>query len=86
MSINLIELSNRVVVILCGGNIDSNIFGRCLERGLIAVGRLLRFSVVVSDKPGSLAALCTLTSSAGVSIIEIVQERQFMPDIHNIEV
>lgn len=84
---NLIDLViTRVVAILCGGNIDTNLFGRCLERGLIAVGRLLRFSVVISDKPGSLSALCAVTSAAGGSIIEVVQERKFMPDIHNIEV
>lgn len=27
---------------LCGGNIDTTIFGRCLERGMAAEGRLLR--------------------------------------------
>ncbi|KAJ6634254.1 L-threonine dehydratase catabolic TdcB [Pseudolycoriella hygida] len=75
----------RVVVILCGGNIDTNIFGRCLERGLITVGRLFRFSVIAPNKPGSIAALCSLTSSAGVSVVEIVQERLFMKDIHHIK-
>lgn len=32
----------RVVLLLCGGNIDTTIFGRCLERGLAAEGRLLK--------------------------------------------
>ncbi|KAG4065507.1 hypothetical protein HA402_013277 [Bradysia odoriphaga] len=80
------EFKNKnVAVILCGGNIDSNIFGRCIERGLVAVGRLLRFRVTVSDKPGSLTELCSLTSAAGVSITQLVQERQFCKSIHNIE-
>lgn len=34
--------NKRVVLLLCGGNIDTTIFGRCLERGLAAEGRLLR--------------------------------------------
>lgn len=32
----------RVVLLLCGGNIDTTTFGRCLERGLASEGRLLR--------------------------------------------
>ncbi|KAL9698718.1 hypothetical protein quinque_002159 [Culex quinquefasciatus] len=32
----------RVVLLVCGGNIDTTIFGRCLERGLAAEGRLQR--------------------------------------------
>lgn len=33
---------SRVVLLLCGGNIDTNVFGRCLECGMAAKGRLLR--------------------------------------------
>ena len=40
----------RVVIPLCGGNIDTTILGRCLERGLAAEGRLITFSVTVSDR------------------------------------
>ena len=46
-----------VVVILCGGNIDTTVLGRCLERGLAADGRLARFTVKVPDRPGSVAGL-----------------------------
>lgn len=35
----------RVVLLLCGGNIDTTTFGRCLERGLASEGRLLRFEL-----------------------------------------
>lgn len=31
------------MLLLCGGNIDTTTFGRCLERGLASEGRLLRF-------------------------------------------
>ena len=37
---------------LCGGNIDTTVLGRCLERGLAADGRLVKFTVTVSDRPG----------------------------------
>ena len=42
---------------LCGGNIDTTVLGRSLERGLAADGRLVRFCVRLPDKPGSLLTL-----------------------------
>ena len=56
----------RVVIPLCGGNIDTTVLGRCLERGLAADGRLLRFVVTVSDRPGGIAELTKLIASIGV--------------------
>ena len=50
-------VSPSVVVILCGGNIDTTVLGRCLERGLAADGRLARFTVRLKDRPGSVATL-----------------------------
>lgn len=43
----------KVVLLVCGGNIDTTTFGRCLERGLAAEGRLMKFTVTVSDRPGA---------------------------------
>ena len=37
----------RVVVPLCGGNIDTTVLGRVLERGLVADKRLLKVWLVV---------------------------------------
>ena len=51
---------SSVVVMLCGGNIDTTVLGRCLERGLAADGRLVRFSVRVEDRPGGVASLTKL--------------------------
>ncbi|HTD88123.1 MAG TPA: threonine ammonia-lyase, partial [Candidatus Binatia bacterium] len=45
----------RVVLLLCGGNIDPNVLSRVIERGLVADGRLSRFTAVISDRPGGLA-------------------------------
>lgn len=71
---------------LCGGNIDTTIFGRCLERGLAAEGRLLRFVVTTSDSPGGISDLCQLLASVGVSIKDIMHERAWIKDIHSVEV
>ena len=53
---------SRVVIPLCGGNIDTTVLGRCLDRGLAADGRLVKFSVTVSDRPGGIAELARYAS------------------------
>lgn len=78
--------TSRVVLLLCGGNIDTTIFGRCLERGMAAEGRLLRFSVTVSDRPGGISELCKTLATVGVSIKDIMHERAWIRDIHSVEV
>ena len=58
--------SNRVAIPLCGGNIDTTVLGRVLERGLAADGRLARFVVTVSDRPGGITELADIISSMGI--------------------
>jgi len=74
------------VVLLCGGNIDTTVFGRCLERGLAAVGRLVKFNVEVSDRPGGINDLCALLVRVGVSIKDIMHERAWLRDVYTVEV
>ena len=54
------NIFSRVVIPLCGGNIDTTILGRCLDRGLAADGRLVKFSCTISDRPGGMAELLRL--------------------------
>ena len=63
----------RVVVALCGGNIDSTVLGRCLERGLAADGRLVRFVVTVSDRPGGIAELTRIMANIGARLAWFIQ-------------
>lgn len=55
-----VRMISSVVVMLCGGNIDTTVLGRSLERGLAADGRMVRFCVNLPDKPGSLGRLTQL--------------------------
>jgi threonine dehydratase len=78
MSGKIKELSGkRVVLLLCGGNIDPNVLSRVIERGLVADGRLGRFTAVISDRPGGLADLAAQIASAGASIKQVVHDRAF---------
>ncbi|CAG0892559.1 unnamed protein product [Darwinula stevensoni] len=77
----------RVVIPLTGGNIDTTVLGRCLERGLAADGRLVKFKVTVSDRPGGIAALTNLICSVGVSIKDMIHERAWVKtDIFSVAV
>ncbi|CAF0704517.1 unnamed protein product [Brachionus calyciflorus] len=77
----------RVVIPLCGGNIDTSILGRVLERALVADGRLIKIWVTISDRPGSLAEFCKLISSQGASIKDIAHERAWLKnDIFSVQV
>jgi len=88
MSGKLRELAGkRVVLLLCGGNIDPNVLSRVIERGLVADGRLGRFTAVISDRPGGLADLAAQIASTGVSVKQILHDRAFAsPDVSAVNV
>jgi threonine dehydratase len=88
MSGKLKELAGkRVVLLLCGGNIDPNVLSRVIERGLVADGRLGRFTAVISDRPGGLADLAAQIASTGVSVKQILHDRAFAsPDVSAVNV
>jgi threonine dehydratase len=67
----------RVVLLLCGGNIDPNVLSRVIESGLVADGRLGRFTAIISDRPGGLAELAAQIASIGASIKQVVHDRAF---------
>jgi threonine dehydratase len=77
----------RVVLLLCGGNIDPNVLSRVIERGLVADGRLGRFTAIISDRPGGLAELAAQIASTGASIKQVVHDRAFAsPDVSAVNV
>lgn len=72
----------RVAMVICGGNIDPAILSRVIEKGLVHDGRLTRFSVIISDRPGGLAELTRVIASCGASIKDIAHDRAFSgPDV-----
>ena len=70
----------KVVLPLCGGNIDSSTLGRVLERGLAHEGRLCRLTVTISDRPGGLARFASIVGEEGGCIMEIDHDRAFASD------
>ncbi len=72
----------KVVLTICGGNIDPAILSRVIEKGLVHDGRLTRFTAVISDRPGGLAELTRVVADCGASIKDIEHDRAFSgPDV-----
>ena len=67
----------KVVLLLCGGNIDVNLVSRIIERGLVKDGRLVRLVVRMPDRPGMLARLTAEVAQQGANIVEIYHNRAF---------
>ena len=84
MSGQLPELAGQnVVLVACGGNIDPAILSRVIEKGLVNDGRMTRFTVAISDRPGGLAALARVIAASGASVKDIAHDRAFSgPDVH----
>ncbi len=88
LSGSLPELAGgKVVLLLSGGNIDPLAHSRVIERGLAADGRIYRFDVLLSDRPGALAHLAGVLAAAGANVTEIVHNRTFAgPDLSRVHV
>jgi threonine dehydratase len=67
----------RVALVVCGGNIDPAILSRVIENGLVHDGRVTRFTVIISDRPGGLAALSRVIAESGASFKDIEHDRAF---------
>ena len=72
----------KVVLTVCGGNIDPAILSRVIEMGLVNDGRVTRFTAIISDRPGGLAELARVIADHGASIKDIDHDRAFSgPDV-----
>jgi threonine dehydratase len=77
----------KVVLCLCGGNIDVTMISRVIERGLVADGRLCRVTATISDRPGSLARVATVLAATGASVKDVEHDRNFGPrDVGSVSV
>ncbi|MBA3937382.1 MAG: threonine ammonia-lyase [Planctomycetes bacterium] len=77
----------KIVLVLCGGNIDLTMIGHVIERGLATDGRLARLEALIPDRPGALARLLTVVAETGASIGHVHHDRNFAPaDVAHVQV
>jgi len=66
----------KALVVLSGGNIDINLLGSIVRRGLADAGRYQQLLVEVSDTPGELALVSSVIASVGGNILEVDHNRE----------
>jgi threonine dehydratase len=76
----------KVVVLACGSNIDMNVLSRLIKRDMGLHQRLLKVSVSVPDRPGSLAAITRLLAEKNANVLEVLHNRAFAAIPGNVEI
>ena len=61
----------KVAIVLSGGNVDTHLIARVLERGLANSGRYLVMRVMLEDRPGRLNRLLSILSSTDVNVLDV---------------
>lgn len=69
------NLGKKSCLVLSGGNIDLNLVSKVIERGLIQKGRLIRLSVIVPDRPGTLNRLTDIIAEKGANVLDVEHDR-----------
>lgn len=67
--------NKKVVLVICGGNIDVNLLERIIDRGLLESHRKVRISVPIADRPGVLHDLTRIIKDVGANILQVVHDR-----------
>lgn len=70
----------KVVFVISGGNIDTGMLTRVIDRGLSTLGRFIKTFVYIPDKPGSMGQLASIIGSMGITLKHIHMERSWISD------
>ncbi|MDC6463580.1 threonine ammonia-lyase [Nitrosopumilus sp.] len=65
----------KVVAVLAGGNVDMYLLGQIVDKGLAAMSRLLKLSVLLPDRPGAFKEIVDIVTLANANIVEVVHDR-----------
>lgn len=63
---------------MTGGNIDTTLLNRTLERALVLDGRLVKVTVFLDDTPEALGQLLKIIGNIGVNVTQLYQERAWL--------
>ena len=65
----------KIACVLSGGNIDVGFIHKIIEKGLVSRGRQMKFSLVLSDKPGSLEKVSSILAREQANVISVQYDR-----------
>ncbi|MES3161824.1 MAG: threonine ammonia-lyase [Halorubrum sp.] len=64
-----------IVAALCGGNIDLNRLGTVIRRGLVQMGRYLKITIDLKDRPGELERVASIVARTGANVYAVHHDR-----------
>lgn len=70
----LVPSPGSTVAVVSGGNVDLNVIGRMVARGLLLDRRHRTLTVAAANVPGELALVTTALASSGANVLEVEHE------------
>lgn len=70
-----IQAKGPTAIVLSGGNIDPNLLGSIISKGMLHIGRFLSFETQILDTPGSLKKVLQLIEKQKANVINIQHAR-----------
>lgn len=67
--------AKRYVLVISGGNIETTMIDRILQKGSVKMGRLIRIEINLLDAPGSLWSLLGIIAKEKANILHIFHDR-----------
>ncbi len=67
----------KVVLLVCGANIDTRLLASVLTRTMARRSSLVHIDVSISDQPGILAQVASIFGEGGANIVEVSHRRMF---------
>lgn len=68
-------IGKKIVLVVCGGNIDVNLLDRIIDRGLIESKRRARIAIPIIDKPGTLHKITGIIKEAEANVLHVFHDR-----------
>ncbi len=69
------EDDETIVATLCGGNIDLNRLTTVIRHGLVQMGRYLKVTIDLKDRPGELERVSSIVARAGANVYAVHHDR-----------
>jgi threonine dehydratase len=67
--------AKRYILVISGGNIETTMIDRILQKGSVKMGRLIRIEINLLDAPGSLWNLLGIIAKEKANILHIFHDR-----------
>ena len=68
-------VSDKVGLVLCGGNIDSRMLSSVLMRNMVRSGQVITLSIAMPDKPGQLHTVSGICANSGANVLAVEHSR-----------